>query len=168
MIRFLILTLLCMSSAFAQSSITVGFSRGQPSAKDVVLQAVGDARESLYIAAYQFTSKDIIQAVVAAKQRGVRVAVVLDRSQKNGDSQAVLVASGIECQIDYKYRIMHHKFIVVDQRHVETGSFNYSQAADKSNAENVLYLKNALDLAAKYKAQWDLLNDSASPCIGGG
>lgn len=168
MFRFVFITLLFMSSAFAQSSITVGFSRGKPSAKDVVLQAINDARSSLYIAAYQYTDKDIIQAVVAAKNRGVKVAVVLDRTQANGDSQAVMVASGIDCRIDHKFRIMHHKFVIVDGKHVETGSFNFSRSADKMNAENAQYLKDVPDTVIKYKAQWDSVSVPATPCKGGG
>ena len=166
-ILFVLLSLV-LSTALAQSSVTAGFSRGKPSAKEVALMAVNDARSSLYIAAYQYTSPDIIRAVIAAKKRGVKVAVVLDRTQTNGDSQAAMVASGIDCRIDGRFRIMHHKFMVVDGKHVENGSFNYSVNADKVNAENALYLKDVPKLAAQYRAQWDWVNQSAEPCKGGG
>jgi len=159
--------LLC-ACAFAQSSITVGFSRGHPSAKEVALQAISEAKESLFIAAYQFTSPDIVRAVVAAAKRGVRVHAVLDRTQAKGDSQAALVAAGIECRIDERFRIMHHKVLVVDGRHVETGSFNYTLSADKANAENALYLRDVPDLANAYLAQWHMVADPAVPCPGGG
>ncbi|MEW6314153.1 MAG: phospholipase D family protein [Pseudomonadota bacterium] len=151
-----------------EASIIVGFSRGAPSAKEVVLAAIADARKSIHLAAYQFTHPDIVRALIAAKKRGVQVAVVLDRTQANGDSQAAMVASGIACRIDGRFRIMHHKFIVVDGRHVETGSFNYSVNADKVNAENALYLKNVPELAAQYKAQWDAVYAPAAACAGGG
>lgn len=170
--NYLIVICLMLASlgnvAVAQPSVTVGFSRGAPSAKDVALQAIGDAQESLYLAAYQFTSPDIIRAVIAAKQRGVKVAVVLDKTQAAGDSQAALVAAGVDCRIDSRFKIMHHKFIVVDGKHVESGSFNFTLSADKANAENALYLKDVPDIAAKYKAQWDWVNTPATACKGGG
>lgn len=165
---FAFVALLVASSAFAQSSVTAGFSRGSPSAKDISVQAINDAKETLYIAAYQYTNLDIIRAVVAAKKRGVKVAVVLDKTQANGDSQATMVASGIDCRIDSRFKIMHHKFIVVDGKHVESGSFNFTLSADKANAENALYLKDVPDIAAKYKAQWDWVNTPATACKGGG
>lgn len=155
-------------AAIGEQSITVGFSRGAPSAKDVVLQAIVEARESLYVAAYQLTSADVVKALIAAKQRGVKVSVVLDRTQASGDSQAALVAAGVGCRIDKKFRIMHHKFVVVDGKHVETGSFNFSASADKVNAENALYLRGVPDIAAKYKAQWGFVNAAAVACAGGG
>jgi phosphatidylserine/phosphatidylglycerophosphate/cardiolipin synthase-like enzyme len=32
---------------------------------------------------------------------------------------------------------MHNKFMIIDGKILQTGSFNYSQAAEDSNAENV-------------------------------
>lgn len=156
------------SPAIAQAEIKAGFSKGEPTAQAVVLESIGDATSSIRLAAYQFTSKEIIQALTAAKQRGVDVAVVLDRTQQNGDSQAVMVAAGMGCRIDKSFRIMHHKFIVVDGRHVQTGSFNYSGNAHKVNAENALYLKHVPALAKAYTAEWDMVNGRAEPCKGGG
>lgn len=119
------------------------------------------------MAAYQFTEPDIIRALIAAKKRGVTVAVVLDKTQGNGDGEAAMVASGIECRVDKRFKIMHHKFIVVDGKHVENGSFNYTVNADKSNAENALYIKDVPTVAAQYKAQWDWVFDPAPLCKGG-
>jgi phosphatidylserine/phosphatidylglycerophosphate/cardiolipin synthase-like enzyme len=162
----LLLSLLLTTQAFSQTSITVGFSRGQPSAKEVVMQAIDDANDSLYLAAYQYTNKDIIQRIIASKQRGVKVFVLLDRTQKNGDAQAEMVTSGIECRVDQRFRIMHHKFIIIDGQHIETGSFNYSANADQVNAENALYLKDVPDIAKKYKEQWNTIYQNAIPCPG--
>ena len=161
-----LLFILLLVANFAQAQ-EVGFSRGNPSAKSIVLKAIHSAQKTLYLAAYQLTSADILKALVEAHNRGVIVAVVLDRTQAAGDSQAVLVASNIECNIDTKFRIMHHKFIVVDGTKVQTGSFNYSQNADKVNAENAILFDNQT-MARTYKAQWDWLKVNTKPCIGGG
>lgn len=163
------MAIFCMPHAGAAQPM-VGFSHGTPSAKDVTLTAVNDAKSSLLIAAYQYTSSDIIKAVVAAKKRGVDVAVILDHTQENGDSQAVMVASEIPCFIDHTYRIMHHKFMVVDGTSVENGSFNYTLSADKSNAENALYSTDVPALAAAYSTEWRRIKGlpKTTPCKGGG
>ena len=145
----------------------VGFSRSDPSAKDVVLQAIADAHVSIYMAAYQFTQDDIVKSLLEAQKRGVKVAVVLDKTQVHGAVQAELVKSNIDCRIDHRHKIMHHKFIVVDMVSIETGSFNYSESADKANAENAIYIRGSPDIAAKYKAQWEYVNRQALPCSGG-
>ena len=156
------------SAEDAPPPVRVGFSRGEPSAKDIVLQAIAEARVSIYMAAYQFTQDDIVEALLGAQKRGVKVAVVLDKTQAQGAAQAELVRSGIGCAIDHRHKIMHHKFIVIDMTSVETGSFNYSESADKANAENAIYIRDSPDIAAKYKAQWEDVNRQALPCEGGG
>jgi phosphatidylserine/phosphatidylglycerophosphate/cardiolipin synthase-like enzyme len=50
--------------------------------------------------------------------------------------------------------IHHDKCIVVDGRTVEAGSFNYTQAAARSNSENVLVIWNDLQVAARYLGHW--------------
>jgi phosphatidylserine/phosphatidylglycerophosphate/cardiolipin synthase-like enzyme len=51
--------------------------------------------------------------------------------------------------------------MVIDGATVETGSFNYTTAATKSNAENALVLRNAAELAKVYAAEWARLWDEA-------
>ncbi|MCK8232103.1 phospholipase D-like domain-containing protein, partial [Erwinia amylovora] len=43
---------------------------------------------------------------------------------------------------------MHNKFLVVDSKTVQTGSFNNTSNAAKSKAENVLLVQKAPTLAA--------------------
>jgi phosphatidylserine/phosphatidylglycerophosphate/cardiolipin synthase-like enzyme len=61
------------------------------------------------------------------------------------------------------YVIMHNKFMVIDGRHTETGSFNYTAAAANNNAENVLVIWNTPELAAQYEREWQWLWDEATP-----
>ncbi len=48
----------------------------------------------------------------------------------------------------------HDKYIVSDERHVQNGSFNYSQAAAKSNSENVVVTWNNPELAKSFLKHW--------------
>lgn len=159
--------LLGLNNVFA-GEITVGFSRGAPSAKQIALKAIGDAQKTLRIAAYQFTSPEIAKAVIAAKNRGVAVAVVLDKTQAAGDTQAAMVAAGIDCRIDTRFVIMHHKFAVIDGASVETGSFNYTLSAVSRNAENAIYITDTPAIAQQYEAQFWVIYKTAKPCAGGG
>ncbi|WP_269749188.1 phospholipase D-like domain-containing protein [Herbaspirillum autotrophicum] len=44
--------------------------------------------------------------------------------------------------------------MVVDSRHVQNGSFNYTAGAAKANSENVLVIWNDTDLAASFLKHW--------------
>lgn len=153
----LILLAIGMFATTAHAEQIVGFSHSSPSAKDVVLKAVNDSKKSLRVAAYQYTNPDILQAIISAKNRGVDVQIILDQNQSNGKNRADVVKAGIPCYIDHTYKIMHHKFIVVDGVSVENGSFNYSVSADKANAENALYTTNTPPLADAYTKEFNRL-----------
>jgi phosphatidylserine/phosphatidylglycerophosphate/cardiolipin synthase-like enzyme len=52
-----------------------------------------------------------------------------------------------------KHAIAHNKVMVIDGRIVITGSFNFTKAAEESNAVNLLVIRDA-ELAAKYAKNW--------------
>ncbi|WP_321959324.1 phospholipase D family protein [Burkholderia cenocepacia] len=142
----------------AGAAYDLGFSPavGSASALDVVLRAIDGARSSIVVVAYSFTSKPIATALLAAHQRGVKVAVVADRAQNAKGYSAVwfLANQGVPVRLNDRYEATHSKFMVVDGLHVETGSFNYSSAAASRNEENALVLWNVKSLADRYGAEW--------------
>ncbi len=118
------------------------------------------------MACYEFTSRDIAAAIEAAAHRGVKVRIVADfkASRQKYSEIPVLKAAGIPIRLDEHYSIMHNKFIIIDGSSIETGSFNYSMAAIKHNAENALVLWHVPALAAKYTTEFDRLwAESLSP-----
>ena len=93
----------------------------------------------------------------------VEVEVVLDKSNSTAKHTEAgeIAAAGIPVRIDSRYTIMHDKFIVVDGVTVETGSFNFTQAGEVANAENVLVLRDDPAVAERYEQNWEgLWNES--------
>lgn len=122
---------------------------------DAIVRAITAAKESIYVQAYSFTSQPIAEALVAAQRRGVKVSAILD-SSNNADkstSEDFIATGGVRTLVDSKHAIAHSKVIVIDARTVITGSFNFSNAAEESNVENLLVLHDP-DLARKYLANW--------------
>lgn len=127
----------------------------------LVLQAIDQAHSSIQMAAYQFTSSDVARALVQAKKRGVQVQVLVDwKSNFDEDARyarhalGILRNAGIAVRSIDVYPIFHDKYMVIDRRTVQTGSFNYTYSAAHRNAENVLVAWNAPELAAHYLADW--------------
>jgi phosphatidylserine/phosphatidylglycerophosphate/cardiolipin synthase-like enzyme len=148
----------------AAGTLEVGYSPNQ-GAEGLVIKLINAARVSIKIAAYSYTNRNITNALLAAKQRGVKVWMVADYKDnlvEGSVRQAVplfdqLVAAGCEVRIDHNYPIFHDKFITVDDTHQETGSFNFTESAATRNAENVLVNWNNPALAQVYAAQWGTL-----------
>ncbi|MDR1817190.1 MAG: phospholipase D family protein [Puniceicoccales bacterium] len=138
--------------------IAVGFSPGN--AENVVIGTIRGARREIRMAAYTFSSTNIIRALEDARRRGVRVYVVLDSKGSNRTALRRLGAAGIPFRTCVSYQIMHNKFIVADGATVQTGSFNYTRAAATTNAENVIVLRDPA-LAALYTKEWQRLWDES-------
>lgn len=139
----------------ATGTIEVAFSP-KNGATDTVVKAIGEARHSILVQAYSFTSSAIAKALVDAKARGVDVKAILDKSQlsERYTSATFIANHGIPVRIDTKHAIAHNKIIVVDGINVVTGSFNFTRAAEERNAENVLVLRGNDELAKLYMQNW--------------
>lgn len=139
------------------STVEVAFSP-EAGAEALVLKVIGGARSSIRLAGYSFTSAPVTAALLDARHRGVDVQVVVDERDNAGvkprAALGALVAAGIPTRTISAYAIHHDKYIITDQANVETGSFNYTQAAARKNSENVLVVWGDRELAAKYLAHW--------------
>ena len=124
-------------------------------ATSAIRQALNNAKSTVLVQAYSFTSAPIAEALVKAQKRGVKVQVILDRSQKTYkySSADFLVNSGILTSIDAAHVIAHNKIMVIDNEVAITGSFNFTKAAEEKNAENLLVIHNR-ELAARYTDNW--------------
>jgi phosphatidylserine/phosphatidylglycerophosphate/cardiolipin synthase-like enzyme len=115
------------------------------------------------MSAYTFTSPTITRALIAAKKRGVHIQLladernnlVEDRSGKARHALNALGEAGVEVRVISAYAIHHDKLIIVDDRHLETGSFNFTTSAATRNSENVLVVWNNPELAAIYLRHWE-------------
>ena len=140
-------------------------------ATELVVKTIESARISIRFAAYGFTSKPIATALLAAHRRGVDVRGVVDKSNATARYTVAtfLANQGVPVRVDYRYTILHDKFIVADGATVETGSFNFTASAESKNAENVLVMHDS-PVAARYMHEWDRLfhgRSEALPAAGG-
>lgn len=124
--------------------------------QQAIVDAIGQAKESVYVQAYSFTSAPIAKALVDATKRGVKVEAILDKSQRKVTytGATFLRNEGIPVYIDAAHAIAHNKVMVIDGGTVVTGSFNFTKAAEERNAENLLIIKDK-GLARLYMENWE-------------
>jgi phosphatidylserine/phosphatidylglycerophosphate/cardiolipin synthase-like enzyme len=81
-------------------------------------------------------------ALLAAKLRGLDVALKTDKIESAGRTQAAMIAklqaTGVPVEVSEQARLLHHKFAVIDGRYVITGSFNWTVNAERQNRENLV------------------------------
>ena len=121
----------------------------------LIAQEIARAKESIYVQAYGLTSVIIVNQLIQAKNRGVKVQVLLDKSNVSDKWSKMmdLVNANVSVRIDKVSGIAHNKVIIIDGQKVITGSFNFTNAADKRNAENVIIINNK-SVAKEYLNNW--------------
>lgn len=122
---------------------------------DAIITELNRAQNSILVQAYSFTSAPIAKALLNAHKRGVRVEVILDKSQRTQSysSATFLFNVGIPVKIDAQHSIAHNKVMIIDGESVITGSFNFTKAAEEKNAENLLVIHEK-ELASLYTKNW--------------
>ncbi|MDE3046217.1 MAG: hypothetical protein KGJ02_06195 [Verrucomicrobiota bacterium] len=106
------------------------------------------ATRSLSIALFTFTHPALIEEVIAAHNRGVKVHVIMDlHSSLGASNKAVekLKSSGVRISMSRGLQLLHHKFILIDDQTLLVGSANWTKAAFYKNSDCFLILHNLTD-----------------------
>jgi len=124
---------------------------------DAIIKELNGAKSTILVQAYSFTSAPIAKGLLNAHKRGVKVEVILDKvnigKKVEYSSATFFVNQRIPVKIDSAHAIAHNKIMVIDGETVITGSFNFTKAAEESNAENLLIIHDK-KLADLYTKNW--------------
>jgi phosphatidylserine/phosphatidylglycerophosphate/cardiolipin synthase-like enzyme len=127
-----------------------------------IVKFVASAQSSLDIAIYDVNLGSLVDLIIE-KSKTIPVRMVVDRRQAKEKASAVprLIAAGVNIRYG-KQRgsgIMHNKFVLVDGKMVETGSFNETNHASFYNNENQIYLANP-KIVERYRKRFETLWDN--------
>ena len=116
----------------------------------LLIDDVRSARREVLVAMYlmkydpddpQDWANDLIRELVAAKERGVEVKVIIEHRTYRGymdvnlDAYRYLKGHGVEVKLDEDLETDHFKLVIIDGRIVYVGSHNWSEAALYYNRE---------------------------------
>ena len=150
---------------FSFSSSTVFFSPGG-GAREQLVSLIQKSTEPIDIAIYSFTSKELGLALVSASQAGRPIRIIVDRSQlKSSGCVIPWVSEHISVRVlpPFSSRgIMHDKFMIIGQRCLTTGSYNWTNNAEFYNHENMLVLQDK-ELIRSYHEEFERMWKQAQP-----
>ena len=153
----------------AAGTVEIAFTPGD-AVDNLIVAAIDRAQTEVLVHAYTFTHRKIAQALINARRRGVAVAVLADREQARAVPQNVLAqlaSGGIEVWLDGNFAAAHNKVIIIDaglpHATTITGSYNFTLAAQRSNAENIVVLHDNESVAHAYRDNWRRLKAGATP-----
>src|SRR5690606_1009772 len=116
---------------------------GSESMHLMYLLSIAAAEESIDLAAAYFIPDELItRALVAARQRGVRIRILLPGENTDSDAARMaskagwgpLLAAGVEIA-EYEPTMFHNKMLIVDRELVSVGSTNFDLRSFQLNDE---------------------------------
>lgn len=171
----LLAALLCWPAAWAgaplaaQGTIEVLFTPWDD-AEGALLRTIGQARSSIHIQSYTFSSRNIAWALGEAKKRGVRIEMLADREQVNRNQHSLVHSlhdSGISIWFEVRYAAAHNKVMLIDAESRDpvlvTGSYNFTFSAQARNSENLLIVRDNPPLVRAYFDNWQRHRQDAVP-----
>lgn len=147
------------------------------SAQSKIKEAMDNAKYSIYFCINQISytsTSDISYKIVSRYKKGLTVKGILAAINAGGnlsnyDAYKLFKDNNISVVVPYGPNEFHHKFAVIDPgtqyAKVITGSYNWSNAAEKDNNENCVIIENP-DVANYYFREfnkWYTYNSTPNP-----
>ncbi|MFC5049746.1 phospholipase D-like domain-containing protein [Rubritalea spongiae] len=100
---------------------------------------IREAQHSLDICVFTITDNRIVEKIIEAHARGVKIRIISDndKSEDLGSDFDYLLANDIHCRADRTDAHMHHKFAIADDNKLLNGSYNWTRSASTENNENI-------------------------------
>ena len=144
----------------------VKFARRE-SVADAIVGIVHGALSSIDAALYRFNHPSLARALEEAARRGIRVRLLLDGNKyvESRITQELLAGAIIPFRLAFgrqgRGSKMHHKFVILDQQTVLTGSYNWTKESEEENYENLLILREP-DPVVAYTQEFEALWSAAA------
>lgn len=129
-----------------------GSLRGGPDAR--LAEAIDAAHYTVDVAIYHLNLWSVRDALLRAAERGLRVRVVVESDGLFDPEVQDLIRAGIPVLGDRREPLMHHKFTILDDLEVWTGSMNYSVGSAYRDDNLLLRLRDR-GVAENYRREFD-------------
>lgn len=152
----------------AQARVLAAFTPGDD-IEGLIASRIDRARFTVQMQAYLFTNRRIGAALAAARKRGVAVEIVGDAAQHEAGGLPLLAGlgkAGAAVYLNAQQAASHNKVVIVDgatgRATVITGSYNFTQAAQSRNAENVVVISGNRAVTDRFVRNFERHRDAAS------
>lgn len=172
------------------NTITIQFSPSNKnipwtqSSNGLINQNLVQANQNIDLALFVFSDQNLANTLQTDQSKGVQIKLLIDdqfvfRSYSEGLDLLGVALADEQCRYEAGNSpwqnpiasvgtpnlppgdLLHHKFGLIDDQVVITGSHNWSEAANSSNDETVVIVKNPV-VAAHFRREFDRLYSSAS------
>lgn len=127
-----------------------------------ILQRLKDAASSIRVTAFTFTDSEMASVLKSKTKAGLQVNAVFETRNNTGTGAQFggLKSAGVDVLQDGNCYTMHSKLMIIDEKTVVMGSYNFTANANRTNDENVLIIDDPA-LAKAYVDEFNRIYDQA-------
>jgi cardiolipin synthase A/B len=128
-----------------------------------ILEAINGAEKTLRVKMFVFSDPDLLNAVVAARKRGVQVQVMLNAARRSGESdndntKELLSKAGVDViESNPAFDVTHEKSMVVDDTSAWVKSLNWATKNLTETRDYAVHTKHkheVEEIIACFEADW--------------
>lgn len=122
-----------------------------------IVEWLNETKKTLDVCMYMINSDIFTNALINAQTRGVTVRLIVN--EDNDSSVWKLGVNGIAKRCKHQKKndnLMHHKFIIIDNKQIILGSLNWTVAGIRQNYENT-FLTNQQEFIKPFRKEFQRL-----------
>ena len=125
-----------------------------PNIEKELLSFISSASESIELCVFELNLQSVVDELVKKHKSGVDVRVIIDADYQGETELSELYKNEVPIKVDPRSAFMHNKFVVVDEKKVWTGSYNFTKNGTHKNDNNALAIESEL-LAENYLTEFN-------------
>lgn len=122
-----------------------------------IIEEINKAENSISIAVAWFTSEEFFHSLMILLKKGIVVELVINNDHINNRSNGLdlnkFIKLGGKLFFAHNSSLMHHKFVIIDDKILISGSYNWTYNAEFRNNENIILTKN-VELINRFKQEF--------------
>jgi hypothetical protein len=135
--------------------------------RSFIIEELSNANKSLKIAVYWFTNQELFNIICHKQLEGVRCELVVHNDYINNRASGLpfqkFIDAGGRFYFSDNRNPMHNKFCIIDGLVLINGSYNWTYYAEDRNKENVLVIRNEVNLIKSFEQEFNNIIGSLEP-----
>lgn len=134
--------------------------------REAIIQNLRKAESQIDICVFTISDDQISNVISDCYDKRIDIRIITDddKSFDRGSDVHRLAERGIKVRADETPNHMHHKFAIIDQKVLLTGSYNWTRSAAKYNHENVLLVRD-MNIIRSYQEEFEKLWKEFTPLL---
>ncbi|TAH22489.1 MAG: tetratricopeptide repeat protein [Cytophagales bacterium] len=132
-----------------------------------IISELQDAQQSIQIAVCWFTNKAIFDILAQKASQGVSLSIILlddyTNKRKEGLPLNDLIGLGVKLYFSDKMSPIHHKFCIIDNATLLTGSYDWTYFSESKAIDNLMLIKENQALIDAFAGEFSMLTSVLSP-----